>query len=138
MVQFLLNGLSGVWTLDLATNYPNAQQAKIRGIDIESRLFPKEPPANVKFSTASVLALPTEWDNKFHFVHQRLLQLDLKHLEWSVAIKDIFRVTAHEGWVQLCEPHLTMISHSPCSTVWGAIVQNELCRYTWLGSSKRH
>jgi hypothetical protein len=79
--------------------------ARIIGVDIESRLFPQTGPtnSNIHFRLGSVLSLPAEWDDKFTLVHQRLLIVALRHDEWSTAIKEIHRVTAPGGWVQLCE-----------------------------------
>lgn len=75
----------------------------LRGIDISNSQFPDEKPANVTFSVGSVLAMPEEWEKKFHIVHQRLLIGALKVPEWPIAIRELYRVLQPGGWIQLCE-----------------------------------
>lgn len=75
----------------------------LRGIDIENRLFPHFPPANMSFSINSVTRLPQEWTNRFDLVNQRLLVAALQETEWHVAVKEIFRVLRPGGWAQLGE-----------------------------------
>jgi len=87
--------------LDLAESIPPTVLAY--GIDIQPRLFPKEPPHNVQLSVNSVTSLPLEWDNTFVLVHQRLLMAGLRKGEWISALKEMYRVLAPGGWVQLCE-----------------------------------
>ncbi|KAF5319689.1 hypothetical protein D9619_008883 [Psilocybe cf. subviscida] len=102
---------SGAWALDVNRRVANAKldnkapAARITSVDIESRLFPQIGPtnANMHFRLGSVLHLPAEWDNKFTLVHQRLLIVALKREEWTTAVKEIHRVLAPGGWVQLCE-----------------------------------
>lgn len=101
----------GAWALDINQRVANANTdntgsaAQITGVDIESRLFPQTglTNANMHFMIGSVLNLPAKWDNKFTLVHQRLLIVALKRDDWTTAVKEIYRVTAPGGWVQLCE-----------------------------------
>lgn len=93
----------GAWALDVLRNYPDAAKANFNCVDIEARLFPTPSPHNMTFQTMSVLNLSSEWSNRFSLVHQRLLLVGLKYEEWPTAIKEIHRVAAPTGWVQLCE-----------------------------------
>lgn len=87
--------------MDIASRLPPT--AVIHGIDIEGRLFPRDHPPNVSFSTRSVTELPKEWSGKFDYVHQRLLVAALTHMEWPKALSEIFRVLSPGGWIQISE-----------------------------------
>lgn len=100
-----MNHFLGVWALEIADTYPNASQAKITGIDIGARLFPPSPPSNVSFRAMSVLNLPSDWDARFAFVHQRNLVAALPYNQWEPVIASIYRITAPGGWVQFLEPN---------------------------------
>lgn len=75
-------------------------------MDIEGRLFPKptELATNMQFEEHSVLALPSEWSSTFALINQRLLIAALKRTEWSVALRELYRVLAPGGWLQVLEP----------------------------------
>jgi ubiquinone/menaquinone biosynthesis C-methylase UbiE len=72
-------------------------------VDIEPRLFPTFPPKNIEFRVDSVTNLPSEWNDTFSLVHQRLLILALQVAQWPKAIQEIYRVLRPGGWVQLAE-----------------------------------
>lgn len=92
-----------MWLLDFAKSVPTS--VELYGIDIEANAFP--PPdsfaGNMHFSVASILSLPENWSNQFTLVHQRLLLSALRHRDWPNAMKELYRVVAPGGWVQLCE-----------------------------------
>ncbi|PFH51809.1 hypothetical protein AMATHDRAFT_58304 [Amanita thiersii Skay4041] len=92
---------TGIWLSDLAKELPST--VELMGVDIESAMFPKSQPENIHFKVASVTALPSSWMNRFSIVHQRLLRLALRQQEWKLAMKELSRVTAPSGWVQLVE-----------------------------------
>ncbi|KAJ3575580.1 hypothetical protein NP233_g1021 [Leucocoprinus birnbaumii] len=94
---------TGDWVLEVAERQPKCVQ--FIGIDIESRLFPTQTliPSNVQFEVQSILNLPTDWTNKFKYIHQRLLVVALRIAEWDRAIKEIHRVIQPGGWVELVE-----------------------------------
>jgi hypothetical protein len=92
-----------VWALDFAERHPDATTTKITCIDIGARMFPKTYPPNMTFQTASALAMPADWTNKFALVHQRLILTGIKKDEWEQDIREIYRVTAPDGWAQICE-----------------------------------
>lgn len=96
-------GRTGAWVLDFAARYPTANATIITGIDIGTLLFPKVHPQNMTFQITSALEMPVEWTDKFKLVHQRCLVSSVTYNEWEVLIRDIHRVTAPGGWVQLCE-----------------------------------
>jgi hypothetical protein len=95
---------AGIWLLQFAAHH--LPTVTFDGIDISCRLFPDLHPANIRFSQASILELPTEWENAFAFVHQRLLIVALTTPMWRTAVAEIFRVTCPGGFVELVEPSL--------------------------------
>jgi SAM-dependent methyltransferase len=94
---------AGSWLLDCMKNVPGS--VEIYGIDIETRLFPAADclPDNVHLSLNSVTNLPSEWSDTFTLINQRLLMLALRNHEWVIALKELHRVLAPKGWLQLCE-----------------------------------
>jgi ubiquinone/menaquinone biosynthesis C-methylase UbiE len=72
-------------------------------VDIEPRLFPASPPKNIEFRVESVTNLPSEWNDTFSLVHQRLLILALQVPQWPKAMQEIYRVLRPGGWVQFAE-----------------------------------
>lgn len=91
------------WLLNCMKNVPSS--VEIYGIDIETRLFPAADclPDNVHLSLNSVTNLPSKWNDTFTLINQRLLILALQNHEWVVALKELHRVLALKGWLQLCE-----------------------------------
>ncbi|KAJ7265179.1 S-adenosyl-L-methionine-dependent methyltransferase [Mycena rebaudengoi] len=91
----------GLWVMDLATDVDPS--VAMVAVDIEPRLFPTFPPKNIEFRVDSVTNLPSEWNDTFSLVHQRLLILALQVAQWPKAIQEIYRVLRPGGWVQLAE-----------------------------------
>ncbi|KAF7304998.1 S-adenosyl-L-methionine-dependent methyltransferase [Mycena kentingensis (nom. inval.)] len=60
----------GLWALDLAAASDESMQ--ITAVDIQNRLFPENPPANIDFRIETVLNLPERWSSVFCFVNQSL------------------------------------------------------------------
>ncbi|KAI0942582.1 hypothetical protein AcW1_003173 [Taiwanofungus camphoratus] len=98
---------SSSWLLGLISSVPPS--VELFGINIESRLFLLEDEritsreGNTHFSVGTITKLPVEWSNIFLLVHQRLLVAALRFPEWIHAIREMFRVLAPDGWVQLEE-----------------------------------
>ena len=80
------------------------QGVVVEGTDISQRFFPSpgENPA-VTFHNLSTFDLPTEWENKFKLVNQRLMIACFSRPQWETALQEIRRVLNPEGWVQLVE-----------------------------------
>lgn len=57
----------------------------------------------MSFSRCSITELPASWSGRFNVVHQRLLILGLARDDWIPALREVYRVVAPGGWVQLCE-----------------------------------
>jgi hypothetical protein len=89
------------WLLDLSGQVPPT--VSLYGIDIESRFFPSSPAPNIRLSTDSVTKLPADWSSTVTLVHQRSLAVALPLPEFPVALKEIYRVLAPEGWFNSLE-----------------------------------
>lgn len=53
----------------------------------------------------SVLSLPSDWEARFSFVHQRNLIAALQYNQWETVVASIYRITLPGGWVQFLEPN---------------------------------
>ncbi|ORZ11802.1 S-adenosyl-L-methionine-dependent methyltransferase [Absidia repens] len=90
----------GTWITDIANEYPNCQ---FTGVDI-SDVFPKEGlPPNVHFEVGSVLERLPYDDNTFDFINLRFLILALRNDEWSIALKELYRVLKPGGVIESME-----------------------------------
>ena len=104
---------------------------EIYEIDIETRLFPAADclPDNVHLSLNSVTNLPSGWSDTFTLINQRLLILGLQNHEWAVALKELHRVLAPKGWLQLCEPDLVNFKGGPvvdkCNALLAALCDSK-------------
>ncbi|KAI0787093.1 S-adenosyl-L-methionine-dependent methyltransferase [Irpex lacteus] len=92
----------GSWIEDVSKLLP--PHAILHGIDINAKMFPAVRPYNSSFSVASVLDLPSAWNNRFDFVHQRLLVWALSADEWRQSLTGAFRILHPGGWMQIAEP----------------------------------
>lgn len=92
------------WALDFAAMYPNADKTSVLCIDIDTRLLPQHPPPNVTFQLGDIFKQAArDWENRFAFVHQRLLIGALKYDQWEEVIRPIYAIIAPGGWAQLLE-----------------------------------
>jgi SAM-dependent methyltransferase len=106
----------GLWVTDLATTI--APSVPMVAVDIEPRLFPASPPKNIEFRVESVTNLPSEWNDTFSLVHQRLLMAGLQVPQWPKALQEIYRVLRPGGWVQIAESspfHEDKYPGKPCT-----------------------
>ena len=112
----------GSWLLDSMKNTPGS--VEIYGIDIETRLFPAADclPDNVHLSLNSVTNLPSGWSDTFTFINQRLLILGLQNHEWAIALKELHRVLAPNGWLQLCEIDPGICKGGPVADKFNALL----------------
>ena len=91
----------GTWLLDFSSQLPPS--SILHGVDISTSLFPQFHPPNISFCQGSITKLPSQWTNRFDFVHQRLLTSGLSRTDWTSALEEIYRVLVPGGWVQLGE-----------------------------------
>ncbi|WP_052890810.1 class I SAM-dependent methyltransferase [Thermogemmatispora carboxidivorans] len=91
---------TGQWAFELAQQFP---QAQVVGLDLEQVKAATSPPPNYRFVQGDVLkGLPFDSDH-FDFVHQRLLWLAIPLQAWPDLVRELARVTAPSGWVELVE-----------------------------------
>lgn len=89
---------TGQWAYDLCDEFP---EAVVVGLDVE----PGKPrrQANYRFVRSDVLrGLPLSGDS-FAFVHQRFMRVSIPVPAWQEAVRELLRVTAPSGWVELVE-----------------------------------
>ncbi|CAG8458865.1 2383_t:CDS:2 [Paraglomus occultum] len=92
---------SGIWTLELAKEYPNSC---FIGIDIAPVNITGEKPSNVEFIEYNVLdGLPFE-SNSFDYVFARALVSVYTRSQWTeLAIPEYTRIIKPGGWLELME-----------------------------------
>ncbi|KAL1916128.1 uncharacterized protein VTP21DRAFT_6132 [Calcarisporiella thermophila] len=90
----------GIWTMEMATEYPRSQ---FHGIDI-CDMFPQQiRPANCHFQIADILKrLPFE-DAQFDFIYIRCMSLAVFQSEWPDVISEIFRIIKPGGYLEFVE-----------------------------------
>jgi ubiquinone/menaquinone biosynthesis C-methylase UbiE len=91
---------TGQWAYEIAGEYP---QALVVGLDLEEAKNPVSAPGNYRFVQGDVLKGLPFVDNTFDFVHQRLLVGAVPATAWPEVVKELARVTAPGGWVELVE-----------------------------------
>ena len=89
---------TGQWAFELCGQFPDALAV---GLDLE-RSKPGHP-INYRFVKANLLSGLPFGDDRFDFVHQRLLQSGVPLASWSGVVNDLIRVTRPGGWVELVE-----------------------------------
>lgn len=98
---------TGRWAREMAAEFPDA---RVSGVDLVA------PPADMaardgddarlgtySFVTANVLESLPFGGGDFDFVHQRLLFLAIPAGDWPRVVRELARVTAPGGWVELVE-----------------------------------
>jgi SAM-dependent methyltransferase len=87
---------SGQWAFDLCSEFPKALAV---GLD----LVPSKPehPENYRFVKSNLLdGLPFP-DDRFEFVHQRLLGSGVPLKSWDTVVEDLVRVARPGGWIDM-------------------------------------
>ncbi|KAL5501106.1 hypothetical protein ACEPAH_9493 [Sanghuangporus vaninii] len=128
------------WILDLRESAP--ETAEFVGIDISSHMFPTDVPSDVKLLEMSSLSLPSDWENSFDFVNQRLLIGAFTAEQWKIALSGYFRVLKPGGVLQLIEAGLFESLHDSDSLP-ATKLANEFCiamidRRGLLGQQRIH
>ncbi|PBK82365.1 S-adenosyl-L-methionine-dependent methyltransferase [Armillaria gallica] len=111
---------TGSWVMSLAKEV--SPSVSLTAIDIQSTIFPKSFPKNVKFSIRSVTELPREWTDSYSLVNQRVLYAALTESQWDAALSEIYRVLAPGGWVQIIEGSIISTHFGPYSERMGNIL----------------
>ncbi|KAL9558202.1 hypothetical protein MBANPS3_001022 [Mucor bainieri] len=103
---------SGTWTMEMATQFP---QAHFIGID-KYASFPHDiKPKNCHFKlfdiNQSMVKLPF-LDQSVDYIFQRDLNWNLSETTWLPLVKEFFRVLKPGGWIELVEPDIETHSTS--------------------------
>jgi SAM-dependent methyltransferase len=101
---------TGQWAYEIAGEYP---QALVVGLDLEQAKNPVSAPGNYRFVQGDVLKGLPFADNTFDFVHQRLLFLAIPAPAWPEVVKELARVTAPGGWIELVETSFALSPMGP-------------------------
>ena len=102
---------TGQWAFELCAQFP---EAMVIGLDLESSK--PEQPANYRFIKGNVLSGLPFGDDRFDFVHQRLLQSGVPLASWSGVVSELVRVTRPGGWIELVEVENQMKGGGPATT----------------------
>lgn len=91
---------TGRWGYEIAHAYP---QTQVIGFDLEPVPRTNSTPLNYQFQQGNLFdGLPFA-DGLFHYVHQRLLVAAIPLDRWPWVLRELKRVTAIGGWIELIE-----------------------------------
>jgi SAM-dependent methyltransferase len=95
---------TGRWAKEVAQQFPEAQ---VTGIDISIPLDIQEqaPSREYTFVQANLLEPLPFPEAQFDYVHMRFVFSAVPAAEWPVVVRELVRVTAPGGWVELVEAH---------------------------------
>ncbi|KAI8971879.1 S-adenosyl-L-methionine-dependent methyltransferase [Mycotypha africana] len=104
---------SGIWTMEMATQFPHAH---FIGIDRQAT-YPKNiKPKNCHFKQFNIdqshIQLPFE-DASVDYIFQRDINWDLLESSWLPLVQEFFRVLKPGGWIELVEPEIETYSSNP-------------------------
>ncbi|KAF4998523.1 hypothetical protein FDECE_11764 [Fusarium decemcellulare] len=111
--------LSGIWAIDFADEFPNAE---VIGTDI-SPIQPSWIPPNLKFEIDDCMQEWTFEPDSFDFVHMRFLYGSIK--DWSFLIKQAYKACKPGGWTESLEASAMMesddgtVTKSSAMAEWG-------------------
>jgi ubiquinone/menaquinone biosynthesis C-methylase UbiE len=89
---------TGQWAFELCGEFPDAL---VIGLDLVSGK--PDRPANYRLVRANVLYPLPFLDDRFEFVHQRLLRSGVPVRSWATLMRELARVARPGGWVELVE-----------------------------------
>jgi SAM-dependent methyltransferase len=102
---------TGQWAFELCAEFPKAH---VVGFDLEASK--PQRPANYRCVRGDLLGGLPFADERFDFVHQRLLAASGVPLKlWAVVVRDLVRVTRPGGWVELVEAPPELESSGPAT-----------------------
>lgn len=128
---------TGIWGRELAQEY---RQAQVIGIDIDrtpleralERLGPGgQFPSNFHFQEADILqGLPFE-DERFDFVHSRLMAGFVPWHQWPTVIAEMVRVTRRGGYIEVVESEGQVTTSPGFAILYDAVKQLVIRRGIW-------
>jgi SAM-dependent methyltransferase len=120
---------TGLWAYELCAEFPDAQ---VVGLDLVPSKRPW--PATYRFVRSNLLQGLPFADDRFDFVHQRLLMSGVPVKAWARTVTELVRVTRPGGWLELVEAEYDIAQAGP-STERMLEVIGRLNRETGLDST---
>lgn len=103
---------TGIWSMEMARLFP---ESLVLGLDVDTALFGKMPPANCLLRAGNILSgLPLP-DAFADFTHQRFLVLALPDARWPGVVHELARVTRPGGWLELIETDARVQAGGPAT-----------------------
>ena len=94
----------GTWLRDLQSSTPNSTHHTYIGTDIVPELFSSTLPANLTLQTHDFMKpWPSEWQNSFDLVHQRLGLAGSGTFPMPTVIANLTTLLKPSGWIELVE-----------------------------------
>lgn len=90
----------GHWAHEMCFLFP---QAMVVGFDIDPTQRAIQPPPNYHFVQGSVSDPLPFAHHAFDYVHQRMVMVAVPSLQWPHFIRELVRVTAPGGWIELVD-----------------------------------
>lgn len=96
---------TGRWAKEIAAQFP---QAQVTGVDVSVPLEIQEKgqPTEYTFVQANALEPLPFPDASFDYVHMRFMFTAMPAQKWPEVVRELVRVTAPSGWVELVEGYL--------------------------------
>jgi ubiquinone/menaquinone biosynthesis C-methylase UbiE len=103
---------TGRWGREMARQFP---LTTVIGLDLEEMATSQHPSGtlNYQFARGNVLEPLPFPDDDFDFVHQRLLVAAIPAQRWPEIIRELARVTRHNGWIELVECGVEVVRLGP-------------------------
>jgi len=99
------------WLSDMQIDYPTAS---FTGIDVSS---------SIEMNKLEDLSYV---DNSFHMVFVRIYENPFTDKEWEKFIKEVFRLTKHNGWIELMPADARCFNCGPSFQAWNEAMMNGL------------
>ncbi|WP_376797466.1 class I SAM-dependent methyltransferase [Thermogemmatispora sp.] len=101
---------TGRWAIEIARLYPLTH---VTGFDLEQAKATTSPP-NYHFVQGDLLKGLPFAEQTFVYTHQRLLVAAIPLQQWPRVVRELYRVTAPGGWIELIEFGVETYNAGPC------------------------
>jgi SAM-dependent methyltransferase len=101
---------TGLWAYELCAEFPRTQ---VVGFDLVPSKRPW--PADYRFVRGNLLQGLPFADDRFDFVHQRLLMSGVPVKAWAGTVTELVRVTQPDGWLELVEAEFDIAPAGPAT-----------------------
>ncbi|KAI9314397.1 S-adenosyl-L-methionine-dependent methyltransferase [Dichotomocladium elegans] len=109
----------GSWALEMAGTFPNS---KFYGTDISPRPEDQPKPENCEFLVSNIVEEPVFDENFFGYIHQRLVLLGIKAVDWPQLLQNLKFMLKPGGWIELTEfSYSNWENLGPCTKIGNEI-----------------